>query len=53
MTTPEDAGATTRDPSNTTLHAASALDDVRATPAVEPPQPVPMTDPIDDVTKGL
>jgi hypothetical protein len=52
VTTPEDAGATTRDPSNMSLHAASALEAVRVA-GVEPPQPVPMTDPIDDVTKGL
>lgn len=53
MTSPADAAATTRDPTNMVLYAASELERTRdAYPAVEPPRPVPMTDPIEDVTKG-
>jgi len=61
MTTPADASATSRDTTNEYIYAASqleteALEDraefgATAFEPVEPPQPVPMTDPIDDVTQ--
>jgi hypothetical protein len=53
MTSPADAAATSRDPSNQILYAASELERTRAAyPTIEPPRPVPMTDLIEDVTKG-
>lgn len=61
MTSPADAAATSRDTSNEYIYPASqleteALEDraefgANAFEPVDPPRPVPMTDPIDDVTK--
>ena len=56
MTSPDDAARTSRITTNERFHAASELepspDAVSAYGPDTRPQPVPMTDPIDDVTKG-
>ena len=54
MTSPADAAATSRDTTYEYIYPASQLDDAD-TPGprsafTDPPRPVPMTDPIDDVT---
>lgn len=60
MTSPNDAAKTSRFTDAEFIHAASALERERAEDRaefgalafeyVEPPRPVPMTDPIEDVT---
>lgn len=51
MTTPEQAAATSRYTDTSRVIPASAFDGVARDAGPPAPAPVPMTDPIDDVTK--